>query len=118
MRQLESSSAAYSDLPLPLWERYRPPSAAVLRENAEAKLRLRRIRDAIRVRGYALSIDRNPSPQPSPTRGEGAHCRCGDIDVYFSWIASRSLFARDNDVAASAPITQTAPDDRAKSRAR
>ena len=31
---------------------------------------------AIRVRGYALSIDRNPSPQPSPTRGEGAHCRC------------------------------------------
>src|SRR3984957_9220849 len=40
-------------LPLPLWERSY------------------RIADAIRVRGYALSMDRNPSPQPSPTRGEG-----------------------------------------------
>ena len=32
--------------------------------------------DAIRVRGYALTIDRNLSPQPSPTGGEGAHRRC------------------------------------------
>src|SRR6476659_1650532 len=37
--------------------------------------------DAIRVRDYALSIDRDPSPQPSATRGEGAHRRRGDIDV-------------------------------------
>ena len=44
--------------PLPLWERSG------------------RIADAIRVRGYGPSIDRNPSPQPSPTRGEGAHRRC------------------------------------------
>src|SRR5713101_5154947 len=36
--------------------------------------------DAIRVRGYALSIDLNPSPQPSPTRGEGAHCRRREIE--------------------------------------
>src|ERR1700693_2202311 len=35
--------------------------------------------DAIRVRGYFLSIDLNPSPQPSPARGEGAHCRCRGI---------------------------------------
>src|SRR5713226_5943167 len=34
--------------------------------------------DAIRVRGYAPSIDLNPSPQPSPTRGEGAHRHCRD----------------------------------------
>src|SRR5665647_2353402 len=27
--------------------------------------------DAIRVRGYALTIDLNPSPQPSPPVGEG-----------------------------------------------
>src|SRR6478752_2358160 len=46
--------------------------------------------DAIRVRGYALTIDRDPSPQPSPTRGEGAHCRCGDID-HSRWIASLAL---------------------------
>src|ERR1700735_3250028 len=39
--------------PLPLWERSD------------------RIADAIRVRGYGLSIDLNPSPRPSPTRGEG-----------------------------------------------
>src|SRR5882672_8738933 len=33
--------------------------------------------DAIRVRGYGLTIDRAPSPQPSPTRGEGARrCLC------------------------------------------
>src|ERR1700724_1635274 len=44
-------------LPLPLWERSD------------------RIAYAIRVRGYALSMDLNPSPQPSPTRGEGAHLR-------------------------------------------
>jgi hypothetical protein len=49
-----------SFLPLPLWERSD------------------RIGDAIRVRGYGLSIDLNPSPQPSPTRGEGAHRRCCD----------------------------------------
>src|SRR5882762_6234607 len=50
----------------PLWERHRPPSAAVLEKNAEAQLRLRRIEDAIRVRGYGLSLGCNPSPQPSP----------------------------------------------------
>src|ERR1700721_3565801 len=44
-------------LPLPLWERSD------------------RIADAIRVRGYALSMDLNPSPQPPPTKGEGAHRR-------------------------------------------
>src|ERR1700730_13829856 len=38
--------------------------------------------DAIRVRGYALTIDLNPSPPPSPTRGEGAHHRCRDIDAF------------------------------------
>ena len=27
--------------------------------------------DAIRVRGYSLTIDRNPSPQPSP-KGRGS----------------------------------------------
>src|ERR1700730_18012107 len=47
--------------PLPLWERSD------------------RIGDAIRVRGYSLTIGRDPSPQPSPTRGEGARCRCRDL---------------------------------------
>jgi zinc/manganese transport system substrate-binding protein len=43
--------------------------------------------DAIRVRGYALTIDLNPSPQPSPTGGEGAHRRCCGIEPFqFKWI--------------------------------
>ena len=46
--------------------------AAVLGENAEAELRLCRTADAIRVRGYALSMEINRSPQPSPAGGEGA----------------------------------------------
>src|SRR5260370_8065503 len=58
-------------LPLPLWERSD------------------RIGDAIRVRGYGLSIDLNPSPQPSPTRGEGAHHRCRDscanASIHLDW---------------------------------
>src|ERR1700731_1415700 len=37
--------------------------------------------DAIRVRGFALTRDRNPSPQPSPTRGEGADLCCGGIEA-------------------------------------
>src|ERR1700689_5391390 len=48
--------SAYSVPPLPL------------RERSDC------IGDAIRVRGYGPSIDRNPSPQPSPAGGEGAHC--------------------------------------------
>src|ERR1700730_12497483 len=40
---MQSFSAASSDPPLPLWERYRPPSAAVSSKNAEAGLRLCRI---------------------------------------------------------------------------
>src|SRR5580658_8606853 len=63
-------------LPLPLWESIGRLRRPFFDKNAEAKLRLRRIADAIRVRGHALSMDRNPSPQPSPTRGEGAHLRC------------------------------------------
>src|ERR1700704_5734918 len=63
---LESSD---SMPPLPLWERSD------------------RIGDAIRVRGYGLSIDRDPSRQPSPTRGEGAHRSCRDIEPFQSkWI--------------------------------
>src|SRR5258705_7206418 len=35
---------------------------------------------AIRVRGYALTIDRTPHPNPLPM-GEGAHVRCrNDLD--------------------------------------
>jgi len=40
--------------------------------------------DAIRVRGYALSIGLPPSPQPSPTRGEGAHRRLRKFSIPFS----------------------------------
>src|ERR1700721_4809699 len=87
----ESRGPGCSVSPLPLWEsigrlrrpfldtgRLRRPfldtgrlRRPFLEKNAEAKLRLCRIADAIRARGYALSMDRNPSPQPSPTRGEG-----------------------------------------------
>src|ERR1700676_5025496 len=67
---LESAGPNARYRPLPLWERHRPPSRPLFGKNAEARLRLRRIADAIRVRGYAPPIDLNPSPQPSPTRGE------------------------------------------------
>src|ERR1700692_221871 len=61
-------------LPLPLWERSD------------------RIADAIRVRGYGLSMDLNPSPQPSPTRGEGAHRRCCGIEPFqFKWIHTAAI---------------------------
>jgi hypothetical protein len=39
--------------------------------------------DAIRVRGYGLSIRFDPSPQPSPTRGEGVHFRRRDNEFSF-----------------------------------
>jgi hypothetical protein len=52
--------------PLPLRERHRPPLAAVLKQNAEAKLRLCRIARCDPGEGFALSNDLNPSPQPSP----------------------------------------------------
>jgi hypothetical protein len=42
-KDTKSSGSGTLGAPLPLWERHRPPSAAVLKENAEAKLRLRRI---------------------------------------------------------------------------
>src|ERR1700753_3068123 len=65
--------------PLPLWERRRPPSAAVL-ENAEAELRPRRILDALRVRGLSphatLLIecaDRAPSSDADFVRATFSH---------------------------------------------
>ena len=68
------SESSRSMPPLPLWERSD------------------RIGDAIRVRGFALTIDRDPSPQPSPTRGEGAHHRCGDLEPFQSkWIYTLTM---------------------------
>jgi hypothetical protein len=50
--------------PLPLWERHRPPPAAVLKNDAEAKLRLRRVDRCDPGEGFC-SIDR---PEPlTPT---------------------------------------------------
>src|SRR2546430_8896207 len=73
---LESS---HSMSPFPLWKRHRPPSAAVLKRTPKRSFGYVASTDAIRVRGFALTIDRDPSPQPSkselrssrPTRGEG-----------------------------------------------
>jgi hypothetical protein len=76
--KFESAREARS-LPLPLWERYRPPMAAVLRKYAEAKLRLCRI--ARCDPGEGLSSIEGPEPL-TPTlshRGEGAHRHCRDI---------------------------------------
>src|SRR5580700_3458502 len=71
---LESCVAECSVSPLPLWER------------SDC------IGDAIRVRGYALTIDLNPSPQPSPTGGEGAHRRCCGIEPFqFKWIHNSAM---------------------------
>src|SRR4030088_971612 len=48
--------------------------------------------DAIRVTGYAPSIDRTPSLQSSPTRGERAHRRCRDIESFQSkWIRTLAM---------------------------
>src|SRR5712671_6289083 len=70
-------ASAYSAPPLPLWERHRPPSAAVLKRTPKRSFGYVASIDVIRVRGLALTIGRDPSPHPSPTRGEGAHRCCG-----------------------------------------
>src|SRR5258705_10672916 len=78
-------ASAYSAPPLPLWERHRPPSAAVLKRTPKRSFGYVASIDVIRVRGLALTIGRDPSPQPSkselrssrPTRGEGTHRCCG-----------------------------------------
>jgi hypothetical protein len=58
--------------PLPLWESIGRLRRPFLEQDAEAKLRLRRIADAIRVRDYGPSIGRAPSPQPSSHKGRGS----------------------------------------------
>ena len=57
--------------PLPFWEGVGRLRRPFLEKDAEAKLRLRRIADAIRVRGYGLTIDLNPSPTLSH-KGRGS----------------------------------------------
>src|SRR5256886_17565457 len=78
------SESSHSMSPLPVWERHRPPSAAVLKRTPKRSFGSVASSDAIRVRGFALTIDRDPSPQPSPTRRAGAHHRCGDIEPFHS----------------------------------
>src|ERR1700731_2591470 len=71
--------------------------------------------DAIRVRGYAFTIDLNPSPQPyrasfarlDPTRGEGAHRHCRDMVLHHSSPASRSPIAP---LSGFWPLNPCAPD--------
>src|SRR5439155_5664630 len=54
--------------------------------------------DAIRVRGYALSIDRTPSPQPSPHGRGGAppYCVVGDKPMesiaWMAWTPPTAIF--------------------------
>src|ERR1700674_961168 len=58
--KIESFGAAYSVPPFPLWERSDCQRVGAKRRPM--------INSAIRVRGFFLSIDRDPSPQPYPTR--------------------------------------------------
>jgi hypothetical protein len=51
-----------------LWESIGRLRRPFLKKDAEAKLRLRRIEDAIRVRGYDLSIGVPPNPLPQGER--------------------------------------------------
>jgi hypothetical protein len=56
-------------LPLPLWERHRPPRAAVLRKDAEARLRLCRIGRC--DPGEGLSSHDGPEPLTPPLSHKG-----------------------------------------------
>jgi len=76
--------------------------------------------DAIRVRGYGLTIDREPSPQPSPTRwrGEFAACRCRDTEPSIRGSDARSATTNPPPWRSSRPASSSSSSNRAHHRRR
>src|SRR5258708_28711238 len=71
--------------PLPLRERHRPPSAAVLEKNAEAKLRLCRIARCDPGEGLPHRDCPRGNPSPQPSYALGLALDTGNLDMIQAW---------------------------------